>query len=190
MDASRGELTRALEGARQGDVEAQARLVQLAYTELRSVADRELARLPEERTLQATALVHEAWMRLGGGAGFEDRGHFFGAAARAMRNVLVDAARAKSRLKRGGAGWERVTLGEAPVDEGERALDLLALDAALGRLESLDPRQHEVVLLRYFAGLSVEEVGQALGVSARTVDRDWRFARAWLAHEVRADSED
>jgi len=165
-----------------GDQEAAERLVPLVYAELKQMARTQLRRLPPGQTLQTTALVHEAWLRLSGGAprGWESRAHYFGAAAKAMRQVLVDQARHKGRRKRGG---DRSRVDPAVIDgiglAGPR-VDLLDLDAALDRLERVHPLSARVVSLRFFAGLSMPEVSEVLDVPLRSVEREWRFARAWL----------
>jgi RNA polymerase sigma factor (sigma-70 family) len=225
-----GELvTTLLDSAAKGDREAAARLLPIVYEELRRLARARMAGTPgggAGNTLQPTALVHEAYMRLvgargessqrhssqltsgveGTGAadaghsgdgegiderdpGWKGRGHFFGAAAQAMRDILVEQARRKSRLKRGGklerAGDAEL---EGLVDPGfelrEPAEDVLKLQAALQRLEARDPRKGEIVSLRYFAGLSQAETAAALGLSERTVEREWRYIKAWLKREV------
>ena len=162
------------------------------YGRLRELADRLLEGERLEHTLQATALVHEAWMKLAGSApvDWNDAEHFFATAARSMRRVLVDHARGKGRTKRGG-GWRRVPLDdgeeERPADAAPEALDPLALDRALSDLERESPRQARLVELRWFSGLSVAATARVLGVSEGTVARDWRFARAWLARRLGAD---
>lgn len=190
------QVTQLINLASGGDSRAAEELLPLVYDELRRLAR---ARMAGEaaggagQTLQPTALVHEAYMRLLGPQGeqlrWDGRGHFFGAAARAMRRILVDRARSRNRLKRG-AGAGRVPLDENAVaaavgggDEGA-ADDLLALEAALEKLEGLDRRKAEVVMLRYYAGLSIEETAAALDVSPATVKNDWAFARAWLNREM------
>ncbi len=177
------DVTRILTAIRRGEADS-GDLLPLVYDELRALAQHQLGRLAPGQTLQATALVHETYLKLlGAETHFEDRRHFFGSCARAMRNILVDAARARDREKRG-AGWHRVTIGEALSSMQAPPVDLLALDEALDKLERIDPRQHEIVLLRYFSGLSIEETARALGVSSVTVTRRWRFARAWLLREI------
>jgi len=168
-----------------GDPSAPEELWPIVYEELRRLAARRMASEPSGHTLQPTALVHEAYFRLvgGGDPGFENRAHFFGSAARAMRRILVERARRDGAEKRGG-GRERKRL-EASDDLGlaaapDGAVDLLALDEALSKLEAFDADLARVVSLRYFAGLSVDETADALGVSPRTVKRDWSVARAWL----------
>jgi RNA polymerase sigma factor (TIGR02999 family) len=176
------------EKAAAGDRSAAAELLPLVYGELRQLARARMARLAPGQTLQPTALVHEAYVRVIGNEdpGWDGRGHFFGAAARAMRNILVDQYRRKGALKRGG-DRRRVDL-----DEGDLAIqtpqeDLLALDEALTRLEQEDPRKGQIVNLRYFAGLSTEETAAALDVSVGTVEREWRYIKAWLQTQL-ADS--
>jgi RNA polymerase sigma factor (TIGR02999 family) len=168
-----------------GDRTAAAELLPLVYGELRQLARARMARLAPGQTLQPTALVHEAYMRVIGNEdpGWDGRGHFFAAAARAMRNILVDEYRRKGALKRGG-GRRRLDL-----DEGDLAIespqeDLLALDEALTRLERDDPRKGRIVNLRYFAGLSTEETAAALDVSVGTIEREWRYIKAWLRTQL------
>jgi RNA polymerase sigma factor (TIGR02999 family) len=173
-----GEVTRLLQAAHEGDSAAVDRLVPLLYDDLRRLARRELGREYGERTLSATALVHEAYLKLGGGAmAARDRAHFLAIAARAMRQVLVDHARDRKAAKRGGGLWERTTLTDGAW-VGEFDPDgMLALDEALGELM---PRQRQVVECRFFGGMEEQEIAVALGVSERTVHRDWVKARAWL----------
>jgi RNA polymerase sigma factor (TIGR02999 family) len=171
-----------------GEAGASEKLVPLVYAELRRQARRALRREGEGHTLQATALVHEAWLRLDGqhDARWESRSQFLAVAAQTMRRVLVDHARARQALKRGGGGTH-VTLGEAnraattPDD-----VDVLALDEALARLAIMDPRKARLVELRYFAGLSIAETAAALGISLATVGREWAVARMWLRRELEA----
>ena len=170
-----------LAAARGGDPGALDRLLPVVYSDLRAVAEREMRRESPGHTLQPTALVHEAYLRLGGAAGSAaDRTHFLAIAARAMRQVLVDHARRRGAAKRGG-GAPPVTLtdgiGGGPCD----AEEILALDRAL---EALDPRQRQVVECRFFAGMEESEIASALGLSERTVRRDWAKARAWLYREL------
>jgi RNA polymerase sigma-70 factor, ECF subfamily len=170
-----------------GDESAAARLMPLVYDELRRLADSYLRRERPDHTLQPTALVNEAYLRLVDQtrARLRDRSHFFAVAARQMRRVLVDHARRHHADKRGG-GARRVSLDEAAEHaQAARDLDLVALDAALNRLAELDARQARIVELRFFGGLTVEETARALGVSATTVKDDWQSARAWLRREVR-----
>jgi RNA polymerase sigma factor (TIGR02999 family) len=178
-------VTQLLQAAAGGEGRASAELLPLVYDELRRLADSQLRKAPPGHTLQPTALVHEAYLRLVGSAdpGWQGRGHFFFAAARAMHDILVEHARRKLSLKRGG-GRKRmdpsqVTLAvEVPPDE------MLALSESLQRLEKREPRKHQIVLLRFFAGMTNEEAAEMLGVTTRTVERDWRFARAWLHREL------
>jgi RNA polymerase sigma factor (TIGR02999 family) len=180
-------VTRLLEAAAGGEARAAEELLPLVYDELHRLARQRMAGEAPGQSLHATALVHEAWIRLVG-SGAEDerwngRAHFFGAAARAMRRILVERARRRARLRHGGA-LRRVELTESVAVGDEETLDVESLDAALTRLEALDPRKAEVVSLRFFAGLSVEEAGATLGVSVGTVKNDWAFARAWLHREL------
>src|SRR5688572_22582841 len=186
MDA----ITQVLKAIDRGDPQAAEQLLPLVYDELRRLAAEKMAGEKPGQTLQATALVHEAYLRLvGSGAEphFNGRGHFFAAAAQAMRNILVDNARRKRRPKHGG-GRQRVALDEALPAPPDDADELLALDEALSRLAAEDPEAARIVQLRYFAGLSVEEAAQALGISRAYAYRQWTFARAWLLQAL-ADSE-
>lgn len=157
------------------------------YDELREMARRKMEREPRGQTLQATALVHEAYVRLVGerDPGWGGRAHFLGAAAEAMHRILVERARAKGRLKRGG-GRARVDLTDVATLDGAPDADILALDEALSRLEARDPRKAKVVVLRYYGGLAIEEIAHALSVSPATVKTDWNFALAWLQRELEA----
>jgi RNA polymerase sigma factor (TIGR02999 family) len=168
-----------------GDAEALRRLVPLVYDRLHRMAHRKLGAGRPGRTLDTTSLVHEAYVRLvdRDRAGFQDSGHFFAVAATAMRQVIVDYARERGALKRGG-DRHRVPLDGLEIEVQEQAEGLLALDAALSRLSDLHPRWTRVVECRFFAGLSAEETALALDVSARTVQRDWLKARAWLNREL------
>jgi RNA polymerase sigma factor (TIGR02999 family) len=176
-----GTITKLLQTWSDGDQDAAVRVLPLVYDELRHIASRQLRQERGSHTLQATAVVHEAYLRLRGQAGFEwpSRAHFFAFAAHLIRRILVDHARHRNRAKRGG-GMEKVTLAEAADLALERAPDLVALDEALTNLEALDPRKAAVVELRFFAGLSLDETAEQLGVSAETVGREWRRAKAWL----------
>jgi RNA polymerase sigma factor (TIGR02999 family) len=185
------EVTQMLDAIAAGDRQAAARLLPLVYDELRGLAARKLAQEAPGQTLEATALVHEAYLRLVGladSARWKDRGHFFAAAAQAMRRILVDKARRKASDKRGG-NRQRVELQDVPAPPAADE-DLLALDEALTRLESEDPEAAAVVQTRYFAGLSVEEAAQSLGISRAAAYRHWTFARAWLLSELAADEPD
>ncbi len=170
-----------------GEKQPAADLLPLLYTELRRLAAAYTGKLPPGQTLQPTALVHEAYLKLvrDHDPGWQGRRHFFGAAAQAMRNILVDQARRKASHKHGGAG-HRVELAEGMAVIAPPADDVLALDEAIEQLEKQDARLAEVVRLRYYAGLSVEETAAVLGVSESTLKRDWRFARAWLARRMGA----
>jgi RNA polymerase sigma factor (TIGR02999 family) len=176
---------------RRGDREAFDRLVPLVYDELHRIAASYLARERAGHTLQPTALVNEAYLRLlqADDLEFENRSHFLAIAARLMRQILVDHARKHAARKRGGRR-ERVTLTEGvAVDEGAPDVDLLALDEALGRLAEKDERLARLVELRYFGGLSIEETAEVLGSSPRTVKRDWAVARVWLRRQMVAGDE-
>jgi RNA polymerase sigma factor (TIGR02999 family) len=186
------EVTRILEAIDQGDPHAAEQLLPLVYDELRRLAAHKLAGEAAGQTLQPTALVHEAYLRLvarpssasGPGPEWSGRGHFFAAAAEAMRRILIDRARRRrSRKHGGGHAWQDVDL--AQVAAPQAAEDLLALDEALQKLAAGDPRAAELVKLRYFAGLTIPEAAAALGVSPRTADSWWAYARAWLLAELR-----
>ena len=187
------EVTVALEAVRRGDPRAAENLLKAVYDELRELAHARMTREPGRgagMTLEATALVHEAYLRVVGNEKepqrWENRGHFFGAAALAMRRILVERARHRKRHKHGG-GRERLDLNDhvdlVKADETD-GTDLIALDEALEKLEKLDPRKAKVVSLRYFGGLSVEETAAAMDLSPATVKNDWAFARAWLHREL------
>lgn len=184
-DVTSREITRLLHAFGEGERAAFDHLIPLVYAELRQVARRQLRRLRPGDTLGTTGLVHEAYIKLVDQerAGWQDRDHFFAIAARAMRQILVNYAKAKQTGKRGG-GREVMELDEARVAAPQPEARLLALDAALERLEELDPRLPQVVECRFFAGLNQEETARALGVSERTVRRDWQRARAWLHEEL------
>ena len=181
------DVTRILDDAARGDPRAAERLLPLVYEELRKLAAQRLTREQPGQTLQATALVHEAYLRLVDGDGtrqrWDGRGHFFAAAAQAMRRILVDNARHKQSLK-GGGGRERVELGGIEPAAGAPQFDVLALDEALERLARDHPRKAELVKLRFFAGLTNDEAAEALGISPSTVDNDWAYARCWLRVEL------
>jgi RNA polymerase sigma factor (TIGR02999 family) len=180
-----GDVTRLLARARLGDSAASAQLVEAVYRELRAIAGRLLRGERSGHTMQATELVHEAWLRLAGQQDVEvqSRAHFFNLAARMMRQVLVDYARRHHAVKRGGGGL-RETLDEGMVVAEDRLADMLTVDEALQRLEAIDARQARIVELRFFAGLGMEEIAGILGVSEPTVKREWRSARAWLASQM------
>jgi RNA polymerase sigma factor (TIGR02999 family) len=178
-------VTLVLQAAAAGDAEAAAALLPLVYQELHRLAQARMRRTPPGNTLQTTALIHEAYLKLvgSGDPGWSGRHHFFGAAARAMRDILVDQARRKASVKHGG-GLRRVDLDEADIVLDEAPERVLALDEALRKLEAEDARLGEIVMLRYFAGLTQGETAAALGVSERTVERDWRYIKAWLRREL------
>jgi RNA polymerase sigma factor (TIGR02999 family) len=180
------DVTRLLDAAAAGDAKAAAELLPLVYDELRMLAAARMAAEHPGQTLQATALVHEAYIRLVGPADtqkWQGRGHFFAAAAEAMRRILVDRARQKGSRK-GGGKWFRAELGEEALAAPEGPDEVLAVDEALSGLAAADPQAAELVKLRYFAGLSVDEIAQALAISPRTVDRIWAYARAWLQRAI------
>ncbi|MFN0056258.1 MAG: ECF-type sigma factor [Planctomycetales bacterium] len=186
------DVTTLLSGVQRGDPRAAEELLLLVYTQLRELAVRRLGREKPGQTLQATALVHEAYLRLVSGkveSNWNSRAHFFGAAAEAMRRILVETARRKRRLKRGG-GRARLSLNIIAPAVEEMPCNVLDVDAALSRLAAVHPRKAELVKLRYFAGLTQSEAAGVLGVSTPTADRDWRYARAWLARELRNGSAD
>jgi RNA polymerase sigma factor (TIGR02999 family) len=192
---SPSEVTRLLSAASAGDAPAMQRLLATVYDELRSIAQQRMGGERRFHTLQATALVHEAYLRLfgrageGEGATFENRGHFFSAAADAMRKILIDHARARNAQKRGGG---KAALQIADAAEFIGAPDMggfLALDDAISRLEGVDPQAASVVRLRFFAGLSEAGIAAALGLSERTVRRDWAFARAWLRDTLEREAD-
>lgn len=183
------EVTQILSAIERGDPSAAGQLLPLVYEELRKLAAAKLGQEKPGQTLQATALVHEAYLRLVGGEQpqhWNSRGHFFGAAAEAMRRILINRARDKGRLKRG-SGRSRVALDDLSDPVSAPADDLLDLDEALGRLAIEYPQAGELVKLRFFAGLTLPEAAEALGIPPRTADRQWAFARAWLAQALGAD---
>lgn len=183
--ASPEEVTGLLLAWSKGDQTALDKLLPLVYEELHRLAHRYMSRERGVYTLQTTALVHEAYLRLIDvkSVCWQDRAHFLAVAAQSMRRILVDLARARHNLKRGGRA-QRVSLDEALVATPERGADLLALDEALARLATLNPRQGQVVELRYFGGLTEQEVSEVLKVSPRTVRSDWSLARVWLYREL------
>jgi RNA polymerase sigma factor (TIGR02999 family) len=183
------EVTRILSAIEQGDPHAADQLLPLVYDELRQLAAAKLAQEKPGQTLQATALVHEAYLRLVDveqAQHWNSRGHFFAACAEAMRRILVNHARDKGRQKRGG-GWQRVDLDRLAAVDGASEDEVLALDEALQRLEVQNKPCAELVKLRFFTGLTMEEAAAALGVAPRTAHRYWVFARAWLFDALRAD---
>ncbi len=189
MTAATSELTGLLQDWKQGDTTALERLTPLIYDELRRIAHRYAQRERNGHTLQTTALVNEAYVRLAGAEkpDWQDRSHFFAVTAQVMRHILIDHARRRRYLKHGGE-IQRVPLEEACLMAEDRAAELVSLDEALAELAQLDPRKIQVVELRYFGGLSLAETADALGVSQMTVRRDWRAAKAWLFRRMRHDS--
>ena len=179
------DITHYLEQLASGDDHAATRLLDVVYAELRTLAAAKLAKEAPGHTLQPTALVHEAWMRMVGDdrKDWKSRRYFFGACAEAMRRILVESARKKARLKHGG-GHERVELEDVAKEEPMATIELLALDSALEKLASQDEAKAEVVKLRYFAGLTLEQVAETLDISPATADRHWAFARAFLHSEI------
>lgn len=178
-------ITSLLQKWSQGDREAAEEALPLVYDELRRISARELRRCRGGPTLQATAIVHEVYLRLSANEGFglSSRAHFFALAAKLIRQILVDHARRQHRLKRGGQA-ERVTLTETAGLVEPRGPDLLAIDEALDKLEALDPRKATIVELRFFAGLTIEETAEALAISKATVKRDWVLAKAWMTQQM------
>lgn len=195
-DHQEPEITEALAALSRGAPGAMDRLMPLVYRELKRIAHRQLAAEPGGHTLSTTAVVHEAYLRLAeqSRANWADRGQFFALAARTMRRVLIDYARQHQAVRRGGPGRSAIALqflehaDSQAISVPDRAESLLALDEALERLSSMDPRLARVVECRFFAGLTEEETADALGVSQRTVARDWRMARAWLHEALRNDA--
>ena len=185
LDRSPGDITVLLAELGAGNRTAESRLMPLVYAELRRLAGRYMRRERPDHTLQPTALVHEAYLRLVGQReiSWQNRAHFFGVAAQLMRRILVDHARAHRAEKRGGHET-KIALEEGLAFAQGKSADLLALDEALTRLAQQDPRQCRAVELRFFAGLSEDEVAEVLGISTRTLKRDWRVARAWLYKEI------
>jgi RNA polymerase sigma factor (TIGR02999 family) len=187
------DVTRVLSALEKGDQHAAGQLLPLVYEELRKLAAQKLAHEKPGQTLQATALVHEAYLRLVAsddafaGQHWDSRGHFFAAAAEAMRRILVDNARRKQSPKHGG-GLARQDVDNIELAAPELDEELLALDAALERLAEKDPVKAQLVKLRHFAGLTIEEAAQALGISTTTANRYWAYARAWLHQEITGDA--
>ena len=188
--ASPNQVTELLARWSHGEEAAREKLVPLVYDELRRVARRCLAGQPQDQTLQSTALVHEAYLRLVGRSEvhWQNRVHFFAVAARLMRGILVDHARMRHAAKRGGSNLT-LTLDDALAPPKQRALDLVALDDALNALAALDPKQGQLVELRFFAGLSIEDTSHVMGLSPATVKREWATARAWLYGEMNREAQ-
>lgn len=179
-------VTHILSQIESGDPAAAKQLLPLVYDELRKLAAQRIAQENPGQTLQATALVHEAYLRLVDTERpqtWENRGHFFASAAEAMRRILVENARRKGRLKRGGE-FQQVELADVPIAPSEIHEDLIALDEALDRLGAIDPESVKLVHLRYFVGLSIPDVARLMGIAPRTADRLWAFARAWLHQDI------
>jgi RNA polymerase sigma-70 factor (ECF subfamily) len=191
MKSTTGEITQLLNRLADGDQQAAAELVPLVYNELHRLAVRRLRHERPNHTLQATALVHEAYMKLAEqpGARWQNRAQFFAVASQAMRRILVDYARTQQRAKRGGKQL-RVTLEDVCVVSPRITEEILAVDESLARLEKVDPRQARVVELRYFTGLTTEEAAEALGISAKTVIREWNVAKAWLYADLKERNPD
>jgi RNA polymerase sigma factor (TIGR02999 family) len=181
MEPSPGEVTQLLAALRNGDPSAESRLLEVVYAELHRMAVRYMRYERPDHTLQATALIHEAYVDLTRqpAKNWQDHAHFYGVAAQVMRRILVDYARTHRAAKRGG-GQQKVGLDDAVLLTGEQSDELVALDEALSRLAQFDARQSRIVELRFFAGLNEEETAEVLGVSSRTVRRDWGVAKAWL----------
>ena len=181
------DVTKLLDAAAAGDPTAAGQLLPLVYDELRKLAAQKLAREKPGQTLQPTALVHEAYVRLVGPDGdrrWDSRGHFFAAAAEAMRRILVENARRKGRLKRGG-GQKRIELDDPRLEYNEPVDELLAIDEALEQLAGEDPQAAQLVKLRYFGGLSIEDAAEIVGISRSTAYEHWAYARAWLHRRLR-----
>ncbi len=188
VDAGRDEIIEILGALSGGDSQAVDRLVPLLYDELRALATSFLLHGRNGHTLQPTALVNEAYLKLvrHDEAGFTGKAHFMAVASKAMRQVLVDAERRRGAEKRGG-GFERITLDEALATEDDRTCDVLALNDAMEKLSAIDDRKSRIVEMRFFGGLSIEATAELLGVARSTVTQDWRFARAWIVNELRQD---
>jgi RNA polymerase sigma factor (TIGR02999 family) len=186
------DVTRILSAIEQGDPAAAEQLLPLVYEELRKLAAQKMAQEPPGQTLQATALVHEAYIRLVDvqkAQHWDSRGHFFAAAAEAMRRILVDQAR-RRRTERQGGGLKRHALEHVEIAAPEPSLDVLAINEALARFEQIDRLKADLVKLRYFAGLTIPQAAEALGVSSATVARYWAYARAWLHAELKKGDRD
>ena len=184
-ESDSGAVTQILEAVERGDPRAAEKLLPLVYAELKKLGRAYMAKVPPGNTLQPTALVHDAYLRLVGkeDPGWNSRGHFFAAAAEAMRRILVEQARRKGRYKHGG-DRKRVDVDDVDIPIDTPSEDMIALDEALKHLRERDARKADVVQLRYFAGLTISETAQVLGISEPTVERDWRFARALLHDEL------
>ena len=186
MNSELGEITQLLANMKLGNADAEARLISLLYRDLRRVAGSHMRNERADHSLQPTALVHEAYLRLRKvhSIDWQSRSHFLAVAAHTMRQILVDHARAKHAGKRG-LDWNQVSIEVGELSAApESTVDIVVLDEALGRLETFDHRQAKVVEMRFFGGLSEDEIGAQLGISERTVKREWRIAKAWLYHEL------
>ena len=185
------EITRILEAAQRGEPSAASELLPLVYDELRRLAAYKMAQEAPGHTLQPTALVHEAWLKLVGDEGrhWNGRAHFFGAAAEAIRRILVDHARRKRAVRHGG-GLARLDINDMPIAAAGKDDELMAVSEALEKLAALDPRKAELVKLRYFVGLTTQEAAEILGISVPTADRWWSFSRAWLFEEIERERKD
>jgi len=189
MAAAPEEITQLLVKWRQGDTNAADHLVELVYPELRRMARRQMARENPNHTLQTSALLNEAYLRLVGQqkTDWQSRAHFYAVAAQVMRHILVDHARRHLYDKRG-AGVQHIPLEDAMVYQQDRAADLVALDEALSSLGKLDPRRSQIIELKFFGGLNAEEIGEVLKISPSTVQREWRAAKAWLHHTMKGQT--
>ncbi len=189
MTALTEEITQLLRNWSHGDNEALEELIPLVYPELRRIARRQMSRENPNHTLQTSALINEAYLKLVDGqrVDWENRAHFFAAAAQVMRHILIDHARRHLYIKRG-AGAQYVPLEEADIIRDERAADLVALDEALNIMAKLDPRRSRIVELKFFGGLNAEEIGEVIRISPSTVQREWRAAKAWLHHTINISS--
>ncbi len=190
MAEGAGDVTRLLAQIRAGNHEVAGELIPLVYEELRRIAGKQMGSERSGHTLQATALVHEAYLRLAGGEQVEwqNRAHFFAIAAITMRRVLMDYARKRTAGKRGGDAARKVDLDAELIVGDDRLEEVVALDEVLERLTVMDPRQGRIVELRFFGGLSVEETAEVMGISEITVKREWRSAKAWIHHELTSGS--
>jgi len=185
------DVTRILDAIQQGDSKAADELLPLVYQELRRLAAYKMASEAPGQTLQPTALVHEAWLRLGGEAqpNWQNRAHFFAAAGEAMRRILIERARSKGRLRRGGE-WQRVDIQNLTIAAEDPDETVLAVNEAIEKLAARDPLKAEIVKLRYFIGMNHQEIATALGTSEPTIRRHWNFARSWLYAELKQSSAD
>ena len=190
-ESPRGQVTQMLARARQGEESAVAALLPLVYGELRALAGSYFRKQASDHTLQPTALVHEAYVKLVGptDAGWESRAHFFAVAAKAMRQILTDHARRKKAAKRGGAEErQKIALSRIDTPAPTEEFDLIALEEALGKLAQIDERQCSIVEMRFLAGLTVSEVAEVTHLSTATVEREWRMAKAWLRRELSGEA--